>query len=172
YESILKHAEVQRKSNGSRNRIIRGSHCLACHPEKIKNTGQSCPKLDTGAFNSPTIPRKGSESSTSSKGVSRAGAIHAWTKSLTRHSSKSSQGGHKRASSTASSASCELGEEAAQALAAPAPGSSSPTVTCSQPTPVPKKNAESPALPPIKGSVPTPDDRPCSVLDKIDGLEF
>uniref|UniRef100_A0A6P7GAD5 Uncharacterized protein LOC114339646 n=1 Tax=Diabrotica virgifera virgifera TaxID=50390 RepID=A0A6P7GAD5_DIAVI len=166
--NILKHGTPRKRANSKQ--VLRGTRCQACHPEQIKNTGQSCPKLDSGAFNSSTIPRKSSESSTTSKGSTRAGSIHAWTKSLTRHSSKSSGGGgHKRTSSTASSTSCELGEEATQVLIDA--GTSSPTVTCSQPTPIPKKNADTSTLPPIKGSVPTPDAL-SSVFDKIDNIEF
>lgn len=92
-------------------------------------------------FQSSTIPRKGSEASTTSKGSSSGGGLHAWTKSLTRHSSRS-HSNHKRSTSTASSTSCELGEEAAQVLTAPAEVFS-PVVTSSQPTPIPKKNSVS-----------------------------
>ncbi|XP_057670128.1 uncharacterized protein LOC130902209 [Diorhabda carinulata] len=165
---ILKHGTARKKIVGRQ--IVKGSRCQVCYPEQIKNTGQSCPKLDTRGYNSSTIPRKSSESSTTSKGSTRAGSIHAWTKSLTRHSSKLSSGGggHKRTPSNASSTSCELGEEATQVLVGA--GTSSPTVTCSQPTPIPKKNADKSNLPPIKGSVPTPDTL-SSVIDKIEFID-
>ncbi|KAJ8916071.1 hypothetical protein NQ315_010939, partial [Exocentrus adspersus] len=161
---FLKNGSPNKRFNGVPN--LRGSRCQACHPDTNRKTGQSCPKLDSGTFNSSTIPRKGSESSTTSKGSARG--LHAWTKSLTRHSSKPP--GHKRSTSSASSTSCELGEEASQVLAAPGASSLVP-VTCSQPTPIPRKHTESSKLPPIKGSAPTPDRLTVS-FDKIDNIEF
>lgn len=91
-------------------------------------------------FHSSTIPRKGSEASTNSKGSGSSGGLHAWTKSLTRHAKSSS--GHKRTTSNASTTSCELGEEATQVLTVPV-ATSSPIITCSQPTPIPKKSSVS-----------------------------
>ena len=69
--------------------------------------------------NSPTIPRKGSEASTTSKSSTKS--FHGWTKSLTRHSKPAS---HKRTLSNASTKPCDVGEEATQD--SPACGSSSP----------------------------------------------
>ncbi|KAG5894182.1 hypothetical protein JTB14_037752 [Gonioctena quinquepunctata] len=162
FSGTLKYVGYRKKTNGTK--ILRGTHCQTCNPIKNRNTGQSCPKLDSGGFNSSTIPRKGSDSSTNNKGSTRS--LHGWTKSLTRHTSKSS--GHKRTTSNASSTSCELGEEATKVLIAP--GSSSPAITCSQPTPIPKNNPESSILPPIEGSVSTPEKQ--TSFDKIDNIEF
>ncbi|XP_045468465.1 uncharacterized protein LOC123676556 isoform X2 [Harmonia axyridis] len=70
-----------------------------------------CYKCST---NSPTIPRKASDSSANSSKISSR--FNAWPKALSRHSSNrsnsSNQGGHKRNLSNQSARSCELGEEA------------------------------------------------------------
>ncbi|XP_044763344.1 actin cytoskeleton-regulatory complex protein pan1-like isoform X2 [Coccinella septempunctata] len=64
--------------------------------------------------NSPTIPRKASDSSANSSKISSR--FNAWPKALSRHpsnrSNASSQSGHKRNLSNQSTRSCELGEEA------------------------------------------------------------
>ncbi|RZC40191.1 hypothetical protein BDFB_001883, partial [Asbolus verrucosus] len=108
-----------RQGSSANSRSLRASRCQACHPDKNRITGQSCPKFEQEHNNSPTIPRKGSEASTTSKGSTKS--LHGWTKSLTRHSSKTSS--HKRTLSNASTKQCEVGEEAAQELAACGPSS-------------------------------------------------
>lgn len=75
---------------------------------------------------SPTIPRKGSEASTTSKSSTKS--FHGWTKSLTRHSSKPA--GHKRTLSSASTKSCDVGEEAAQGGSTCGPSSPAKNQSC------------------------------------------
>jgi serine/threonine protein kinase len=120
-------------------RSLRASRCQACHPDKNRITGQSCPKFEQEHANSPTIPRKGSEASTTSKSSTKS--FHGWTKSLTRHSSKGA--GHKRTLSNASAKPCDVGEEAAQEVAACGPSSPARAQPCQISTPV--KN-DAPAL--------------------------
>ncbi|KYB26072.1 hypothetical protein TcasGA2_TC033953 [Tribolium castaneum] len=134
------------RASAANTRSLRATRCQACHPDKNRNTGQSCPKFEQDHTTSPTIPRKGSEASTTSKSSTKS--FHGWTKSLTRHAKPP---GHKRTQSAASTKSCDAGEEAAQAAVS----------TCGPSSPAPGRNQSC-----HNTTTTTPD------LGKFDSLEY